>query len=502
MPTSSCSLVGADRPRIVVHPPLLDVRRGDAAVALAERAGMRLEPWQAAGVRMDCARREDGSWAAFEAVEVLARQNGKSARRLARALAGFLLFEERVVLWSAHEVKTALRAWRDMRRMMQTLGTTVNDNLIDVLGIPVKTHGANGSEGFERLDTGAEIKIIARSKGSGRGFSADLLVIDEAFAYTDEHADALMPTLTARPNPQILYSSSPPLSGTSGAPMYALRRRAERALTTGDTDGLVYCDWGAPECLDDVMAMPDDERQAYLDDRARWAATNPALGHGRVTEESILRNRRGLSEAGFAREVLGCWPREAANGSAAIDLVLWSQRADPDSRPGEAITIGVDVHQHGRMTAIAAAGRRADGRLHVKVIDHRPGTGWVVDRLRELRGRFDPRAFLLDPSGHTGALVGDLTEAGIEIEYVAGRAMGQACGSLLNDLREDALRHCGQPQLDEAVRFATTKPSGATQVLTAKDNGDISPLQAVTVAAHGFRLYGSQEVVEPWAEWV
>jgi phage terminase large subunit-like protein len=83
-------------------------------------------------------------------------------------------------------------------------------------------HRANGEQGIE-LRNGSRLRFVARTKGSGRGFTADLVILDEAYALTPEQMSALIPTLSSRPNPQIWYTSSPPLDGLSGAHLFALR---------------------------------------------------------------------------------------------------------------------------------------------------------------------------------------------------------------------------------------------------------------------------------------
>lgn len=474
-------LVGAAHPRVLVHPPLVDVRAGEAAILLAARAGMTLEPWQADGLRVMLARRLDGKWAAFEYGEILARQNGKSATLLACALAGFLILGERTILWSAHEVKTSMRAWRDLRRLLRTLGREVNDNLIEIDGIPIKVSAANGSEGFERLDTGQEIKVVARSKGSGRGFSTDRMIVDEAFAYTEEHQDALMPTLTARPNPQICYASSPPLNGATGGPMYALRKRALR----GGDETLAWRDWGIATDLDDVLALPEDERAAFLDRRDLWAASNPALGRGRVTEESILRNRRGLSERGFAREVLGCWPREvdAAQPWPVIGERAWRARATASERPSGpvAFAIAASYPNAGRV-ALTVAGR-LDGQLVVQVIRHDTGTSWVVDEVKRLRDHWGPFAIVADPKGPCDSVVADLEAAGVDLVRPNANDAATAAGVLYAAAAGDApyLAHFGQADLDHAVATAETRPLGEAWRWRRTEHS--APLEAASLAA-------------------
>jgi hypothetical protein len=485
-------LRGAARPRVEVAPPYADTY-GPAAIELVARAGQILDPWQCDAINLLCAVRDDlVTWACFEYCEWVARQNGKGAILETRALAGLFLFGEDLIMWSAHEYKTAMEAFRRCRALIQNLGEQVSPNLIVVDDIiPVKVNNTNGEESFERTDTGQRIKFIARSKGSGRGFSGDVNIIDETFAYTPVMQDALMPTMNARRNPQIIYTSSPPLTGDTGEPMYTLRKRAE----SGSDPDLGYRDWGLGGDLDDLIEMDPRTRREWLADRHKWVATNPALGI-RITEQTIERNLRGMGQIGFGREILGVWPRQIAVDGGVIDAEVWAALADLDSRPGAALAFAIDVSPGNHSAAIAAAGRRDDERLHGKILDHRLGTGWVVERCVELRDRFNPKVFVLDPSGPAGALLPDLRAADIEPELVSGREMAQACGALMNDVDNDRLRHTDQETLNAAMEQAKSRPLSDAWAWDRKDaSGDICPLVALTLALHGFRVHGADEGV-------
>lgn len=468
------------------------------------RAGKPLDPWQVESCELMMAVR-DGRWACTDYAEWVARQNGKGALLEARVLAGFFLFGEQLIAWSAHEYKTAMEAFRRVKTLIKRLGRVVDRKglLIEVqLGVDrwclVKVNNTNGDEGLERLDTEQRIKFIARSKGSGRGFTAGVQIIDEAFAYTDLHQDALAPTTLAVENEQTIYMSTPPLNGMSAGPMYALRERAD----AGGDDSLGYRDWGLGGWLEDrVDADRADPEFVDVDDESHWPPTCPALAVGRITIRKLQILRRKLGKVGYAREVLGLWPRPVKIGGGVIGLELWESRQDPGSRPGDALVFAVDVSPGGRSAAIASGGRRDDGRLHGKVVDYRPGTAWVAARVAELKLRYRPRAILLYPAGPAGALLADLQEAGVDPALVVGREMAQACGALVNDLTDDRIRFCDQEPLNTAVGQATSRELADAWAWDLKGSGDICPLVAVTLAAHGFRVYGSQEEVEPWAEY-
>lgn len=488
MPTSLLeSLRGARLPRVRVAPAAA-YSLGAEAVELSRRAGVPLDEWQADGLGIMLSVRPDGKWACFEYCEICARQNGKTVGLFApRALSGLLLLGEKLIMWSAHEYKTAMESFRQFKSMLLVLGKEISPNLIDLGdGVRIKVNNTNGEESFERLDTGQRVKFIARSKGSGRGFGATNL-IDEAFAYTRAQQDALMPTILAQTNPQFCYASSPPLDGESGEVLFSLRERAE----SGD-DGLGYRDWGIEGDLDHLEKVD-------LDDRANWAATNPALG-SRLTEEKILRTRRSMSNAGFAREVLGLWPIRIGTGGGVIDPKVWAALADPTSQIVGSMVFGIDASPGLASGAIGVAGYRADRIPHVEVtgrdgvLDHRRGVDWVVARAVELNEQWQP-VWVLAPDGPAGALLADLRAADIEPELVATRELAQACGSFQAAVvapERDRLRHLGQSALTGAIKAAKKRDvgDGAWAFGRRASDQDISPLVAVTVALQGLAVYG------------
>ncbi|RAN92650.1 hypothetical protein GAR05_06142 [Micromonospora saelicesensis] len=379
--------------------------------------------------------RDDGKWACYEYCEWVSRQNGKGGILEARALTGFLLLGEQLILWSAHLYKTAMELFRRVKALIRALGTKVkptDDNLWlvpavvtdEVTGAPreekvlVKISNTNGDEGFERLDTGARILFIARSAGGGRGMSGDVNIIDETFAYTREQHSALLYTLSARPNPQFIYTSSPPLKGDTGEIMYDLRRRGDPTAPRTDEDGpweqdpsLGYRDWGHAGDLEDI--------RVDIDDPAAAVEVNPAYGI-RISLETIQRELRS-DRAGYPRERLGIWPREIRSQSGGvISAEQWRNQRDLNAgnpqavvRPRDAVFV-IEVNSTRTHTTIVAVGRRPDGTLLVSIVDHRPGTKWAPARMAELKRQYDPLFIVAQDKGPTGTLLPELAELGIK----------------------------------------------------------------------------------------
>lgn len=424
---------------------------------------------------MMLAVRPDGKWACFEYAEIEPRQNGKGCLLEARSLAAFFLLGEKLILWSAHEFKTAMEGFLRLGSLITRLR---QDGVVEYRS--VKTTNANGEQGFE-LDTGQRLKFIARSKSSGRGFSGDLNLIDEAFALTPVQQAALMPTMLARPNPQIVYTSSPPLDGSTGIPLYNLRDRAIQGLDAS----LGYRDWGVAGDLDHLDGI-------NLDDRELWAQANPALG-SRITEEMLARNRQSMSAQAFAREILGIWPRRVSAGGT-IDPARWSVLGDTESRRAGDVALGVDIALNRDYAAIALYGTRDDGLGHIHLVDYRTGTAWIVDRLVALCEGLGPINIGMSQAT-AKSLMPELLRAGFvvprsmkdvctgDVIVVGGTDMAAACGQLIDAVRQGKDRHLRQRPLDAAVAGGRTRDVGDAIAWSRKTvDVDICPLVAVTVA--------------------
>ena len=218
---------------------------------------------------------------------------------------------------------------------------------------------------------------MARSSGSGRGFSGDLIVLDEAQRLKDDAMAALLPTLCARPDPQVWYAAS---AGTVDS--VQLGRVRERGIA-GDDPSLAFFEWSADEADDPAVWET-------------WAKANPGLGI-RITEDYVTRERAALSPGAFAQErlTIGRYPTDVLDAWAVILKPDWLRLADPGSQAGDPVVFAAEVAQvapYRKVAAIGVAGFRADGRLHAEVVEHADGTDWVAPRLAELRRRHRPAA--------------------------------------------------------------------------------------------------------------
>jgi phage terminase large subunit-like protein len=170
-----------------------------------------------------------------------------------------------------------------------------------------------GAESIE-MKNGKRLRFVARSGGSGRGFSSDLVILDEAYELGDAQMAALLPTLSARPNPQVWYTS------TAGFPTSTQLGLVRARGLRGDDPSLAFFEWSVD---------PDNHDPA---DPRCWAQANPGMGI-RITPEYIAKERAALSPPEFARERLsiGDYPSEGG-GWETISADAWSACAVPEAR--------------------------------------------------------------------------------------------------------------------------------------------------------------------------
>lgn len=468
-------LLGADHPRLLHLPEGAVSSAGAEAVELCQLAGLELDPAQAFALSTVLSERRDGSHAAFEAAVIEPRQNGKGAITEGRELTGLFLLRERVIVHTSHWFPTTKAAFERLLSLIQ--------NTPDLDRKVAKVMQSN--EVYIRLLPkfgGCEIRFVARTKSSGRGLTGDLVVLDEALELQPESVAALVPTLSARPNPQLLYTSTAPLKHSRV--LHALRKRA----LIGKSPRLAYLEWSV-----DADALSDDEaeRDAQRRDRRLWAQANPALGR-RISEAFIEAELETFSArvADWETERLGV-PQHPAGGAGVIELRAWLALADAQSSPARVAAFTLDVGPRGAWATFGVGGVRADGVPHVEVADRKQGTAWVVARAVELQARHGAPLMVL-PKHPTAGLLDDLRAAKVELVEVAGGDWERACAAFDAAVRDRHLRHIGEADpwhevVHDALLGAEVVESdgGLWRWSHGSSACDITPLVALTLAHHG-----------------
>jgi hypothetical protein len=363
---------------------------------------------------------------------------------------------------SAHEFKTCYEHFRRVKDLVEGC-----DLLADQ--VQIVRQGA-GDQAIE-LKNGCRLRFIARSRSSGKGFSADTVYLDEAFELDDATIGALLPTMAARPNSQLWYTSSAPHEDSSV--LHRVRKRAQ----AGDDPRLFYVEWGNDPDVDPT-------------DREAWARANPAMGI-RITADDIEAERRSMSPEQFARERLGVPDREP--GLEGGNMPNWTNCGDADSVIESNHQWAVATSPDRKWSTIGVAGRRDDGNAHVATHYRRSGTDWVVDECVAFWGshRIPVRIWKHGPES---SFIAPLQERGVKVVEVSTAEVAMATGQLRDGVDAGTIRHPvrdgGQlSSLDRAVAGAELRVSTAGAALwEQRSSVEISPLVAVTVAYGGVPL--------------
>lgn len=446
-----------------------------------------------------------------------------------RELGGLFLFGERMIIHTAHEFKAAAEHFRRVRdtigsydelsRRVKRVMTSHGDEAIELRATPTLIFGAGGKR--VRQSVSGRLRFLARSRGSGRAFTADVVVYDEAMFLTDEQVGASMPTLSAVPNPQMYYTAS---AGVKDSVQLSLVRR--RLLRQDPT--VAGAEWSADPHLDtcprdEVRGRKDNHyivcgKHDDRDDPRTWAKANPAFG-SRISYEHVRKEFAALTPAQFDRERLGIgdWPAEE-EAWAVVSEEAWA--ACGMAEPGGAVqplAFAVDVNPEMTVATIAAAWERpeqpqqpqlrvvkvdADGRpvrsarqeqqpyrtvLEIPRGCSREGTDWVVARLAELKRHWRPAAVCIPRNGPAAALADAAERAGIEVLVAGSGDEAAAFALMVTGVRGRRVIHLGKekaPALWSAIASAQTRDIGdggrGWSRRTSED--DITPVTAATLA--------------------
>lgn len=443
----------AVRPRLE-HVPASVRSSADEVFEFLDIIDLPLLPWQRYSLGATLGERADGRWSAPTVVELCPRQNGKSYKWAARVLAGLFVLGEELITFTAHKVQTALEVFRLVEYYAMRNASTRR-----MIAHVVHTQGRESIE----LTTGQRFIVVSRIRSSGRGFSGDLLILDEALELRDQAAiNALLPTLAARKNPQLVFTSS---AGDPGSVVLAnLRQQGMRA-----PDDMAFFEYSA-------------EADADLDDERVWKQANPSLGT-LIQYDTLRRHRKLMSVDGFRVEHLGIWANQTAD--AVISDGVWSStriELEGEPVPGQ-LGLAFDVMPDRRWGSVVVA-FDIRGRTHIRLARHRLGDGWLVDDLAALAAQYGvPIAY--DTSGAGRDIADQLRVRGVPLLAINGRDYASSCARLLSGLANTTITHHPDLALDDAAANASSRAYGESWAFARKNAGygSAPPVTPITAAA-------------------
>lgn len=469
--TSSLNGVAVHEPAYRWVPPYKQTF-GNLAAEVGERLGMPMDPEQQMILDAIFAENEPGVPACFSVAAIAPRQNLKTATLEIAALTDVFVLGEPLHTWTAHLFDTATKTFNHMCQLIEA-----NDDFRKRCHKPLASHG------FEaiKLLTGEKIEFHARSQGKGRGASGDKITWDEALYLKPGDTGNLLPILATRKGAQVRYGSSAGFVASD-----VLRRVRDRGRAGGHPRS-AYFEWCAPlaECEDPSCTHELGVIGCVADRIDLLQTANPAYGR-RITAERMLDFRGEMPPEEFIREFLGWWD-EPGTADAAFGPGKWEACAGsvPLGLAMGAIGVAASMDmKHGAITAAASDGKV----IHLKPLQHGPGTAWVVDRVADLQKQHKVPV-VIDKRGPAAPLIPHLERANVELTVLDTQGVMDACAALLDLVREGKIQHAMYPELEAAVQGAVRRLVGDRWAWGRKlSTSDISTLEAATLAAHAVTL--------------
>src|SRR5699024_11024621 len=219
------------------------------------------------------------------------------------------------------------------------------------------------------LKNGGTIEFIARTRKSGRCFTSDRRVYEEAKAFNENGRAALRPTLSAAPqgDPVQAILGDPPSDGTNVEVFQRVHSLAHERID----HRLAWCEWAVSGDVD-------------TSDSELWGLTNPALGR-RLLESTIEDEYGSFSREFFARERLGMWSSDTE--LSVIPQADWDACLVDDAPDGQITAIGLDMDPE-RTAVVIAVAVKTEAGTHVELarIDEPDSTvelvNWISQRAR------------------------------------------------------------------------------------------------------------------------
>lgn len=514
-PVAGAKHVGCTEPRIGTPPlrPLTpETSLGFEVIEFAEQIlGVVLYPWQRALLIRALELRENGEYRFRRIVVLVARQQGKTT--LAGVLAAWWLFvdsarhPDRVppmkfkVVGVAQTLDIAREPWDVVKLWCDPKPETAEDAELAVEALQDATAKVTDTNGKERITARSRAHYEIRAAKNARGKPAAKVLMDEGREQKDWSGwNAVSQTTKSFWNGQLWL-----VSNAGDATAVVLKKQREAGIADAEAwntyvgagiqsaedyanshdVSLGLFEWSAPDGCD------KDDVEGIL-------AANPSIGYGAMTVATALADIRGMTDAGYRTEVLCQWvesrvePFMDPKWSDLADAPHFDERGHQVSAGSQIaehshMLIGIDTSWNRSMTYVSVAGYRDDGLIHVEIIKMRAGMLWVVPEVVRIAKEQGITHVAVQSRGCPAAdFVQPLKEAGLEVVEIFGTTMLNSAGRLRDRVRDELLRHRGQPILDMAMANGIAKQLSGLDVWDrAVSVVDVAPAVAVTNAVLG-----------------
>lgn len=425
-----------------------------------------------------------------------ARQNGKTTVEIVLALWHLFALQSRTVIGTAQDLSKADDTWKEAVAWAES--DEELSEYIDPAGIFM------GHPKVFTLTTGCEFRVASATRRGGRGFSGDLILLDELREHQNwESWSAVTNAMNARPRAQAWAFSN--AGDATSVVMRYQRALAHRDLEWPDGerefDGVL--DEIDPD-IAELLAESTDLKPGWFE----WSASplakrgepnalaqaNPSMNHTEVTSDcpttrTLLSALASNTAYEFETEVMCRWATMGVGGpfpeGSWEDTLNDSMRATEKSKK----VVCVEVSSRRSQTYIARAGVAEDGKFVVAMRWDEPGTDWVAERLVAERGITESVVIRTEAGSPSMTLYEDLQRQlpYMQIKEWKSADVDVAHGQMFDRLRDRTIWHLTHSGMDAAATSAVEvlKPGGGSRVDIKRSPTDVAPLYAAEGAVWG-----------------
>lgn len=498
---------------------------GPACIAFAKTIlHIELLPWQEWFLNHALELTDDGMLRFRIIICMVARQNGKTAVENVLALWHMFCLESGMVIGTAQDLARSEEAWKDCLALAE-----LQDDLNEMI-----EERNFGHPKYFNLDNGCEYRVAAASRRGARGFTGDLILLDELREHHSfDSWSSVTNTMNARPFAQA-YAFSNAGDALSVVLRYQ-RALAHRELgwPDGDDDAaLLSSDSVLFEGMD-IALLPDgwDEittgffewsapPNARNTDVHAIAQANPAMHYPRGTMEVTLRallgQLRSTPPAEFNQEVMCRFTPGGSGGPFPVGY--WEATEKDEATPGEDadIVVCVEVSQRRDIAYVARAGCYIDEKGRniavVGIAEEFIGTASIPQYLEDTRKTYKTLVVRNEAGSPNLNLLEDLKDVEIEIGWDdekgiyldgdedddlfdgelpivewSGTDVQAAHADIFDRVRDRLIEHLPHRALDTAATSAEVilQPGGGFRCDIKNSPTDIASLYAVIGAVWG-----------------
>jgi hypothetical protein len=497
-------ILGCETPRIFTPPRrelTPDTTHGFACIAFAEEVlGIQLFPWQKWLLIHGLELSDDGLYRFRTVVVEVARQNGKSLLLVVLALWHIYALDSKKVIATAQDLSRAEESWEEA--VEWAMSNEELEPLIDGTGDKERAGVKRGHPKRLILDNGCEYRVASASRRGGRGFSGDLILLDEL----QEHQSwdswaAVTKTAMARPKAQTWAFSN--AGDALSVVLRHLRAKSHRDLGwpdgDADADVLEAPEPGLAQLLEDVgqVATGFFEWSAPLNavrtDMAALAQANPAMNHidvvpDCVTERALIHALNEDPPSVFDKECMCRWVAHSDGGPFPEGCWVDTQDDKATPAPGARSAICIEVSSGQReRTYIARAALDCNAEPVLGIWADQAGSDWVVDWLTANRDGYAVVVLRSGAGTPALSLLDQIEAAQLPLEPWSAADVSAAHGLMFDNIRDGKARHRSHPGLDMAATSAAIKvQAGGGWIIDPRNSpSDVAPLMAAMGAVWG-----------------